>query len=213
MNSKFNSIYYTSGEGPDECALAVFHVTNLLIKEAKDARLDVNLLEALPGNKSGSYISSLVSIAGHGAEKFRENWEGSVQWICKSPYRPFHKRKNWFVGVDVLMPVEDEVAFDDKEFKFDSMKASGPGGQHVNKTNSAVRVKHLPTGFVAIAQEERSQHMNKKLALARVVLLLENNNQKKKIKKLQEKWEKHKLLERGNPVRVFLGEKFKERMR
>ena len=80
---------------------------------------------------------------------------------------PHHKRKNWFVGIDVLEPV-DETGFNVKEVRWDTMRASGPGGQHVNRTESAVRVTHLPTGVRATAMEERSQHRNRKLALARL---------------------------------------------
>ena len=201
----------TAGQGPDECALAVKHVMNRFLKEAKRHGCDAELLEAMPGNKGGTYVSVLISLTGNIPEGFIDSWQGTIQWICESPYRPRHKRKNWFVGVDVLSPPRQQKLPDEKQVKFDAMRASGPGGQHVNTTDSTVRVTHLPTGLTATAREERSQHMNKKLALARLQMLFEKQSQQQKSAKTQEKWEKHNQLERGNPVRVFVGEAFKEK--
>ena len=89
------------------------------------------------------------------------------------------------------------------------MKASGPGGQHVNKTNTAVRVTHKSTGLIAKAQEERSQYMNKKLALARLLKLIEQKQYDTEKGVQQNRWEMHNDLERGNSVRVFHGANFK----
>lgn len=201
----------TAGKGPDECALAVKHVVHRIIKEAKQHDYDANLLEVIPSNKEGAFISALISLKGNAAENFITLWQGTIKWVCESPYRPRHKRKNWFVGIDVLVPYKEQKLLDERHVKFDTMRASGPGGQHVNTTDSAVRVTHLPTGLVAIAREERSQHMNKKLAVARLQLLLERQSQQQKSAKIQEKWEKHNQLERGNPVRIFVGTAFKEK--
>jgi peptide chain release factor len=83
------------------------------------------------------------------------------------------------------------------------MRASGPGGQHVNRTESAVRVTHLPTGVQASAMEERSQHRNRKLALARLVQRLKELDEDRIGESRKEGWRKHRELERGNPVRIF----------
>ncbi|MCI5164803.1 MAG: peptide chain release factor H [Candidatus Electrothrix sp. GM3_4] len=138
------------------------------------------------------------------------SWEGTIQWIAQSPFRPRHKRKNWFVGVQRIFPPE-EKELSSKDFKFESMRASGPGGQHVNKVNSAIRVTHLPTGLATMAQEERSQHMNKKLALSRLLAKIQEEQDTRAQQSQQEQWGMHNDLERGNPVRVFEGERFRER--
>jgi len=201
----------TAGQGPDECALAVEGVMNCLMKEAKQLDLKVEVLGTVPGNKSGTCISALLCLHGDDLKDFIVSWQGTIQWICDSPYRPHHKRKNWFVAVEELKPFEEHTLFDKKDLKFDTMRASGPGGQHVNTTDSAVRITHLPTGLTAIAREARSQHMNKQLAMDRLALLFEQKSDLNKSDKLKEKWKKHVALKRGNPVRIFVGALFKEK--
>ena len=125
-----------------------------------------------------------------------------MQWTARSPFRPTHKRKNWFVGIDILEPV-DETGLNVQEVRWATRCASGPGGQHVNRTESAVRVTHLPTGVQATAMEKRSQHRNRKLALARLKKKLNEINSKRHGDAREERWRAHQELERGNPVRVF----------
>src|SRR5581483_4756086 len=112
-------------------------------REAAAASLEYRALEAEPGSESGTAESVLVSIRGEApVVDFVDRWRGTVQWIFRSPFRPSHKRRNWFVGVEVLHPV-DEARMRSADLRWETMRASGPGGQHVNRTESAVRVTHL----------------------------------------------------------------------
>ena len=86
------------------------------------------------------------------------------------------------------------------------MRASGPGGQHVNRTDSAVRVTHVPTGVQATAREERSQHRNRKLALARLIRKLDVLTERQVTQAQEQRWRAHHELQRGNPIRVFRAE-------
>jgi len=151
----------------------------------------------------GTAHSALISISGGSElEAFAASWIGTVQWTARSPFRPEHKRKNWFVGVDVIEPV-DETSFSPQDVHWQTMRASGPGGQHVNKTESAVRVIHVPTGTEATAMEERSQYRNRKLALARLMQKLNRLDAKRFGEARHVRWRAHQDLQRGNPVRVF----------
>lgn len=193
----------TAGQGPSECAWAVLRVLEQIQQEAKSASLEFKTIEIEPGPEPGTAQSALVSVAGDAElEGFANSWRGTVQWTARSPFRPAHKRKNWFVGIDLIEPV-NETRFDLREVRWETMRASGPGGQHVNRTESAVRVTHLPTGVQATAMEERSQHRNRKLALARLTKKLKEINSKRYCDAREERWRAHQELERGNPVRVF----------
>lgn len=180
----------------------------LFIKEAKKNKFDVVILEVIEGEYPETIKSVLLAIDGNGIKDFIRSWEGSIQWISKSPFRPMHKRKNWFIGIRKFGPPKDTLLLN-KDFIFETMKASGPGGQHVNKTNTAVRVTHKITGLVASAQEERSQFMNKKLALTRLLKRIEQKQCDTEKKRQQDRWKMHNDLERGNPARIFHGAKFK----
>lgn len=195
-------IQISSGRGPDECELAVSHlVKTLLIENEK-----IKVVDMVPGNITGNFKSVLLSIAEEEKSKV-ENINGSVLWICKSPYRPFHKRKNWFIDVESF----DEgkrFAFSEHDIKFEAMRSSGPGGQNVNKVETAIRATYLPLNIAVVAREERSQYRNKKLAIARLSKIIDQRNQDGSLDQRKNLWVQHNELERGNPIRVYSGESF-----
>src|SRR5437773_2146352 len=101
----------TAGQGPAECAWAVVKVLEQIQKEAFAASLEFKTVEIEPGPEPGTAQSALVSISGDPKlESFAASWKGTVQWTARSPFRPEHKRKNWYVGIDVIEPV-DETCF------------------------------------------------------------------------------------------------------
>jgi len=199
-------LHITAGQGPAECAWAVVKVLEQIQKEAVAASFQCRTLEIEPGPEPGTAQSALISISD---AAFANSWIGTVQWTARSPFRPLHKRKNWFVGIDVFEPV-DETSFSPRDLRWETMRASGPGGQHVNKTESAVRVIHLPTGTAATAMEERSQHRNRKLALALLMRKLKQLDANRFGEARQERWRAHQELQRGNPVRVLRETSLKE---
>ncbi len=205
-------LHITSGRGPVECQLAVAKLADVLAKEARKAGLACDVLEVVEGRERGTALSALLSVEGADARAFAGKSRGSVLWICPSPVRPGHKRKNWFVGVEVLSPPEaGATTLRLQDVVFEAMRASGPGGQHVNKTESAVRATHRPSGLVATAREERSQTMNKKLALARLAAMLAEGAAAAVADAERDRWAQHDALERGRPIRTFEGSSFRER--
>ena len=201
-------LHITSGRGPAECAWVSYKITDLILQEAVTAGVLATLVNIIEGPKPHSLLSSLISLEGEKSINFASSWLGTIQWSGQSPYRPDHKRKNWFTGVYQVSLPEKENKLLEQDCEIKSLRASGPGGQYVNKTESAIQVTHLPTGLSVKAQEERSQYLNKKLALARLAALLKEKEIFEQKKAEKERWITHLDIERGNALRIYKGEKF-----
>lgn len=162
----------TSGRGPAECRIALGKLLERIRQDARERDLDVDLVEGRHLDEHGP-ASVIAVLYGNDVEQFAGEWVGSIQWIAPSPIRPNHKRKNWFVGVFEL-PEAGETSSElcVNDVRYETFRAGGPGGQHQNTTESAVRATHMPTGLSVVARDERSQHRNKALALRRLAEVL-----------------------------------------
>ncbi|PIQ23466.1 peptide chain release factor H [bacterium (Candidatus Blackallbacteria) CG17_big_fil_post_rev_8_21_14_2_50_48_46] len=200
-------VLLTAGKGPAECAWVVARLLPILEQEAKQKGLALEILETEAGPVKETLNSVLCSVEGDQALLWAKTWEGSLQWIGQSPFRPQHKRKNWFVGFEIFQaPAENNLDLSD--LKFESLRSSGPGGQNVNKLETAVRLTHLPTGLSVLAREERTQLRNRQLALARMQNLIAKENLALKNQARKTQWQAHQSLERGNAIRIFKGTNF-----
>jgi peptide chain release factor len=198
----------TSGRGPAECRIAVAGIVPLILAEALSMGLDADRVDGTWPDRHGP-ASVGVLIHREAAEVFARRWIGSVLWIAPSPVRPRHRRKNWFVGVFSLGadgPAAKPLSAHD--VRFETMRAGGAGGQHQNKTESAVRAVHVPTGTTVVVRCQRSQHRNKALALERLANLLATRHEMEAIAANQRAQGLHDQLERGKPVRRFTGPDF-----
>lgn len=197
----------SSGKGPAECCLAVTKALKELSIEAIHHQLSTTIISETEGPEKGTLHSVLLEVKGNNAECFCQNWEGSILWISQSPYRKQHKRKNWYISIERLghLPA---IEWNEKEIQFQSLRSSGPGGQHVNKVETAIRAIHVPSGIQVTASEYRSQLQNKKSAVERLHQLLADSQQEKLKKDVQQQWSRHQDLQRGNPVRTYKGADF-----
>lgn len=192
----------TSGRGPVECCRIVALVLERILKQAQTRKLKVEIVEKEAGPANRTLLSAVIALEGAGCDTLVEEWEGTVLWIARSPYRIHHRRKNWFVGVQTFLLSESREATEN-EIRYETLRASGPGGQHVNKTESAVRAVHIPSGISVVASDQRSQWQNKKLATERLQVKLTAWNVEQAMIQAQANWSNHNSLQRGNPVKVI----------
>ena len=199
----------TAGRGPAECCWVVAQLVKVVLRICEVQKLEATITDRQKGPENGTLSSAIITISGKGAHRMVLPWKGVIQWVGKSPYRKFHKRKNWFVGVDFL-DISTSQQLNMTDLTFDTFRASGPGGQHRNKVESAVRVVHKPTGLMATSSESRSQHQNKQLAIRKLEKVFREELLQNQKKQLEEQWQQHLSLERGNAVRVFKEHKFEQ---
>ena len=192
----------TSGRGPAECCRVVALVIERIMKQAQSIGIVVEMIEREVGPVNRTLYSATIALQGRNSGDLVDEWEGTVQWIAQSPYRIYHKRKNWFVGVNsFVMSEQTEITTND--IRYETLRSSGPGGQHVNKTESAVRAVHIPSGMSVVASDQRSQWRNKKLATERLLLKLSYWTLEQSMVQAQDNWNNHNQLQRGYPSKVI----------
>ena len=166
-------------------------VLRMEMRWAEKRGYEVELLEASPGEEAG-IKSATFMVKGENAYGLYGSEKGVHRLVRLSPFDAAHRRQTSFAGVEVSPVVDeiDDIAIDDDDLQIDTYRASGAGGQHVNKTDSAVRITHKPTGIVVQCQNERSQSSNKAEAMTMLrSKLLELEERKRREEIAREKGE------------------------
>jgi len=194
-----------SGAGGTESQDWASMLLRMYLRWAEKNNFSTEIADILPGEEAG-IKSATVTIAGKYAFGFLKAEVGVHRLVRISPFDANRRRHTSFASIFVYPDVEDDIAIkiNDDELRIDTYRASGAGGQHVNKTDSAVRITHIPTGIVVQCQNERSQHKNKAMALKILKARLYEFQLKEKNQKLDELNATKKEIAWGSQIRSYI---------
>ncbi len=166
----------------------------------------LEIMDLQPGDEAG-YKSITFLVEGDKAYGYLKTEHGVHRLVRISPFDANKRRHTSFASVSVLPEIAEddtEIEINPADLKIDTFRASGAGGQHVNRTDSAVRITHIPTGIVVSCQNERSQHKNKAFALKILKSKLYQLEQEKKRKELEQLEGEKKKIEWGSQIRSYV---------
>jgi peptide chain release factor 2 len=209
-----------SGEHDERDAVAEIHagaggtdaqgwaemMLRMYLRWAERRGFSVEVDEVSPGGEAG-ILSATFIVRGQNAYGLLTAERGVHRLVRMSPYDSQHRRQTSFASLEVtpfLEDLADEVPIDDKDLRIDTYRSSGAGGQHVNVTDSAVRITHLPTGIVVSCQNERSQHQNKAKAMQILAAKLAEVQREQRLAELSELTGPQHKVEWGSQIRSYV---------
>ena len=201
-------LYISAGQGPEECAFAVSKMFEKIAAECETRALGLKKLKTEPAEFDGNCKSVLLEISGMQAGEFSESWSGTIKCIFESPYRKNHKRKNWYLAIACRKAGEQKNRNGKRKMIVTAARASGPGGQNVNKRSTAVRITDSLSGITVRSAEERSQMQNRKKALEKLERKIAENSEQENRRQVKSDWSEICYVERGNETRTYKGLNF-----
>jgi len=207
-NNAIITIHAGAG-GTDSCDWAQM-LMRMYMRWAEKKGYEVEILD-LQENEEAGIKSATLLIKGPYAYGLLRGEHGTHRLVRISPFDSNARRHTSFSGVIVVPEIDDEIEIDIKEedLRIDTYRASGAGGQHVNKTDSAVRITHIPTGIVVTCQSERSQIQNRQRAMKILKARLYELERQKREEKIAQAKGEHKSIAWGNQIRSYVFHPFK----
>lgn len=190
--------------GTDSCDWATM-LYRMYNRWAEKKGFSITVLDYIDGDITG--IKGVTfEVNGENAYGYLKSEKGVHRLVRISPFNSAGKRQTSFVSCDVIPDIEDDIDIElnDDELKIDTYRASGAGGQHVNKTSSAIRITHLPTGIVVQCQNERSQHFNKEKAMQMLKSKLYLMKQQEQAEKMSDIRGEVKEIGFGSQIRSYV---------
>jgi len=193
-------------ESCDWCSM----LYRMYIRWAERKGFEVETLDTLDGDEAG-IKSVTIQVNGENAYGYLKSEKGVHRLVRISPFNAQGKRQTSFVSVDVMPDIEEDIDIEirDEDIRVDTYRSSGAGGQHINKTSSAIRITHHPTGIVVTCQNERSQHMNKDKAMKMLKAKLLMLKQEENAEKLSDIRGDVKEIGWGNQIRSYVMHPYK----
>ena len=197
------TLLVSSGNGPGECQQAAALTIEKIAQEGSEMGLDLDIME-----RDGRYgpKSAVIVITGKNARSLVQAWVGVILWTAQSQIRPMHRRKNWFLEVSELEQLSGVVDINPDDVEMQAIRAGGPGGQHQNKTSSAIRAKWTDASgkvYSVLVRDHRSQHQNRKEAIIRLETLVHATLQEEAESNKSNVHLAHHGITRGDPHRSF----------